>query len=118
VKAQLCALAAFLILSNQTVAQTHADPRALNLLAQAKAAAGGVRLNRLTTFYNAGTRVRDGKTDGVYQEWGDYRTMAYTNIETFDGKTSTSGFDGKSAWQLDDGGKVEILPDGPPSILP
>ena len=35
--------------------------------------------------------------------------MAFTNIETFDGVTSSGGFDGKTAWGRDADGKVVIL---------
>jgi hypothetical protein len=78
-------------------------------MAQAKGAAGGARLDRVTTYYSSGTRVRDGKINGVYQEWGDYRTMAFTNVETFAGVTSTGGFDGKVGWRLGPDGKPTIL---------
>ena len=87
------------------------DPatQATKLMAQAKVAAGGPRLDRVTTYYSSGTRVRDGKINGVYQEWGDYRTMAFTNVETFAGVTSTGGFDGKTGWHLGPDGKTVII---------
>jgi hypothetical protein len=78
-------------------------------MAQAKVAAGGARLDRATTYYSSGTRVRDSKINGVYQEWGDYRTMAFTNVETFAGVTSTGGFDGKAGWRLGPDGKALII---------
>ena len=94
--------------ANATTSGT-SDAKALEIIRQAKAAAGGAKLDRLRTFYSSGTRVRDGKIDGVFQEWADYRTMAYTNIETFDGLTSSGGYDGKVAWGRESGGKVVIL---------
>lgn len=89
------------------------DParRAAQVMAQAKAAAGGPRIDRAATFYNSGTRVRDGKIDGVFEEWGDYRTMAYTNTETFAGVTSTSGYDGNHGWQLGPDGRAQVITD-------
>ena len=75
----------------------------------AKIAASGPRLDRVKTYYSRGTRVRDGKINGVYEEWGDYRTMAFTNVETFAGVTSTGGFDGKTGWRLGPDGKALIV---------
>jgi hypothetical protein len=87
------------------------DPatQVVKLMAQAKRAAGGARLDRATTYYSSGTRVRDGNIHGVYEEWGDYRTMAFTNVETFEGVTSTGGFDGKTGWRLGPDGKARII---------
>jgi hypothetical protein len=87
------------------------DPatQAAKLMAQAKGAAGGALLDRVSTYYSSGTRVRDGKINGVYQEWGDYRTMAFTNVETFAGVTSTGGFDGKTGWRLGPDGKAQTI---------
>jgi len=92
-------------------ATTDPDPaaQAAKLMAQAKVAAGGARLDRVTTYHSSGARVRDGKVNGVYEEWGDYRTMAFTNVETFAGVTSTGGFDGKSGWRLGADGKALII---------
>jgi hypothetical protein len=105
----LCALASSATLAGCATAEPAPATQATTLMAQAKVAAGGARLDRATTYYSSGTRVRDGKINGVYQEWGDYRTMAFTNVETFAGVTSTGGFDGKTGWRLGPDGKALIV---------
>ena len=102
----LSAAAVLAMAAHQPSEALTSEQRAQAVLAQAKVAAGGAKLDRVTTFYSGGTRLRDGKIDGVYQEWGDYRTMAFTNVETFDGVPSTGGYDGKTAWGLGADGKV------------
>jgi hypothetical protein len=108
-KEWLCAVAGLATLAGCATAEPDPATQATKLMAQAKVAAGGPRLDRATTYYSSGTRVRDGKINGVYQEWGDYRTMAFTNVETFAGVTSTGGFDGKTGWRLGPDGKVLII---------
>ena len=108
-KRWLCAVAGLATLAGCATAEPDPATQAAKLMAQAKVAAGGARLDRATTYYSSGTRVRDGKINGVYEEWGDYRTMAFTNVETFAGVTSTGGFDGKTGWRLDLDGKAIIL---------
>jgi hypothetical protein len=107
----LAALAAAAIVT--ACATLPADParQAAEVMAQAKAAAGGARLDRVTTFHDRGARVRDGTLNGTYEEWGDYRTMAYTVVETFGGVTTSGGFDGKVGWSRGPDGKVRLIED-------
>src|SRR5262245_8555130 len=76
------------------------DPakRGAQLMAQMKAASGGARLDKLTTYHGTGTAVRDGRIDGQSEDWGEVRTMAFTTVETFGGVTTSGGFDGKAGW--------------------
>lgn len=108
-KRWLCAVAGLAALAGCATAEPDPATQARKLMAQAKIAAGGARLDRATTYYSRGTRVRDGRINGVYEEWGDYRTMAFTNVETFEGVTSTGGFDGKTGWRLGPDGKALII---------
>ena len=102
----LCAVAGLATLAGCATAEPDPATQATKLMAEAKVAAGGARLDKATTYYSSGTLVRDGAINGVYEEWGDYRTMAFTHVETFAGVTSTGGFDGKTGWRLGPGGKV------------
>lgn len=107
--------AATLVVGCASVAEPPAQ-HAVRVMAQAKAAAGGARLDRVTTFHDRGTRVRDGALDGTYEEWGDYRTMAYTVVETFGGVTTSAGFDGKVGWSRGPDGKVAVI-DNPRQLM-
>jgi len=86
------------------------DPMAqgARLMAQFREASGGARLDALTTYHSSGKRVRDGRINGTFDAWGDFRTMANTTVETFDGVTATGGYDGKVAWGLGPDGKARI----------
>jgi hypothetical protein len=87
-----------------------ADPmvHGARLVAQMREASGGAELDALTTYHSSGARVRDGKINGTYDTWGDYRTMAHTIRETFDGVTTMGGYDGKVGWSVGPDGKVRV----------
>lgn len=91
-------------------ATTPPDPlkKGARLMAQFRAASGGARLDRLSTYHSSGKRVRDGRINGVFDAWGDFRSMANTTVETFEGVTATGGYDGKVAWGLGPDGKARI----------
>ncbi|HTK34952.1 MAG TPA: hypothetical protein VL358_06640 [Caulobacteraceae bacterium] len=108
-KRWLCAVVALVTMAGCATAEPDPATHAAKLMAQAKAAAGGAQLDRAATFHSSGTRVRDGKVNGVYEEWGDYRTMAFTNVETFASVTTSGGFDGKVGWRLGPDGKAQII---------
>jgi hypothetical protein len=88
-------------------AQSPAEQGA-SLMAQMKAASGGARLDSITTYHSSGTHVRDGRINGVFESWGDYKTMAFTVIETFDGVTTSGGFDGRAGWNIGPDGVVRV----------
>jgi hypothetical protein len=91
---------------------TAPDPAAkgAQLMAQMKAASGGAKLDSVTTYHSSGTHVRDGRINGVFESWGDYRTMAYAVVETFDGVTTSGGFDGKVGWNAGPDGVARVSP--------
>lgn len=112
----LAVVAAVMLATGCATASADPAPGAESLMVRAKAAAGGARLDRVTTFHDRGVRVRDGTLHGTYEEWGDYRTMAYTVVETFDGVTTSAGFDGKVGWSRGPDGKVKVI-DSPRELM-
>lgn len=91
----------------------NSDPmkRGLQLMAEMKAATGGTKLDALTTYHASGKRVRDGRINGTFDEWGDMRTTANATRETFEGVTVSSGYDGKVGWSVGPDGAVDIESD-------
>jgi hypothetical protein len=77
------------------------------LMKQLKAASGGAALDQPDGFHESGTLVRDGKA-GVYEYWGDLRSLRSAGTHTVAGATGMGGFDGKAAWSVDPSGKVFI----------
>lgn len=89
-----------------TGAQNSSD-KAANLVRELKEASGGAALDRPDGFHETGTLVRDGRA-GVYEYWGDLRTLRSLGSHTIAGQTSIGGFDGQQAWSVDPNGKVLI----------
>ena len=91
----------------------NSDPmtRGLQLMVEMKAATGGTNLDALTTYHASGKRVRDGRINGTFDEWGDMRTTANVTRETFDGVTVSSGYDGNVGWSVGPDGAVDIESD-------
>lgn len=81
--------------------------KAAKLIAALKAASGGAALDRPDGFHESGTLVRDGKA-GVYEYWGDLRTLRSAGGHTVDGASGAGGYDGKAAWSIDPKGRVFI----------
>jgi len=81
--------------------------KSATLLRELKEASGGAALDRPDGFHESGTLTRDGSA-GVYEYWGDLRTLRSLGSHTIAGQTSVGGFDGKQAWSLDPNGKVLI----------
>ena len=88
-------------------AQAGGGDKAALLMQQLKAASGGAALDQPDGFHESGTLVRDGKA-GVYQYWGDLRTLRSAGAHTVAGATGMGGFDGKAAWTVDPSGKVFV----------
>jgi hypothetical protein len=103
-------MCAALALSTAVACASTPDPdpvkRGTQLMAQMKAASGGAKLDKLTTYHQTSRLVRDGTISGESESWGDYRTGAFAIIETFAGTTVTAGYDGKVGWQLGPDGKA------------
>jgi len=105
------ALAALALMACATTPATSGPTPAeqgARLMAQMKAASGGAKLDALTTYHGTGAALRDGRIDGASEDWGDFRTMAFTTVETFGGVTTSGGFDGKTAWGRGPDGVVRI----------
>jgi len=85
----------------------NAPDKAASLVRELKEASGGAALDRPDGFHETGTLVRDGQA-GVYEYWGDLRTLRSLGSHTIAGQTSIGGFDGQQAWSVDPNGKVLI----------
>jgi hypothetical protein len=81
--------------------------KAQRLMRQLKAASGGAALDRPDAFHESGTIVRDGAS-GVYEYWGDLRTLRSAGNHTLSDATGGGGFDGQVAWSVDAAGKVSV----------
>ena len=89
---------------------TVSDSRALELMAQYRAASGGEALNRHQAFHETGTIIRDGHA-GTYEMYGDLRGLRDAGVHTLDGKFGGGGFDGEAAWRIGPDGKAVITKD-------
>jgi hypothetical protein len=105
-------IGAAMAMAVMTACATTPDPdpvaQGAKLMSQMKEASGGAKLDEVSTYHSSGTHVRDGRINGVFESWGDYRTMAFTVIETFDGVTTSGGFDGKVGWNIGPDGIVRV----------
>jgi hypothetical protein len=85
---------------------TGSDARALELMAELKAATGGAALDRPQAFRERGVMVRDGR-EGTYETFGDLVGMRSTSAQSFGEMSMRGGFDGHSAWHAGPDGKVQ-----------
>lgn len=106
-------MAAVLIAFGCTKAPTPAEQGA-KLMAQSKAASGGVALDAPAGFHETGTFVRDGVA-GTYETWADLHALRSTSANTVGTKTFTGGFDGVKAWSV--GPDASVRTDSSPEGL-
>lgn len=100
------AVLAIAVAGSASGAKTVPD-KAASLVRELKEASGGAALDRPDGFHESGTLTRDGSA-GVYEYWGDLRTLRSLGSHTIAGQTSIGGFDGRQAWSVDSNGKVLI----------
>lgn len=100
------AVVAIAVATAASGAQSRPD-KAVSLVRELKEASGGAALDRPDGFHESGTVTRDGRA-GVYEYWGDLRSLRSLGSHTIAGQTSVGGFDGKQAWSVDPNGKVLI----------
>jgi hypothetical protein len=94
------------------VAAGGSDPRALELMAQLKAATGGPALDRPQAFHERGVMTRDGH-EGTYETFGDLVGFRTSSANTFAGRVRRGGFDGRASWSVGPDGTVKVATDEP-----
>lgn len=106
----LAALITVACLASAQAAPGASDSVALKLMAECKAATGGMALDRPAAFHETGTIVRDGKS-GTYEMYADLHALRTAGIHTIEGKIGGGGYDGTRAWHFGPDGKVVIITD-------
>lgn len=83
------------------------DPRATDILARAKAAAGGAAWDE-ALFVRTKMRMETSGLKGTAESLDDARTGAFVDTYDLGAFKGASGFDGKTVWEQDASGEVAI----------
>ncbi len=100
-------LAAAILLFSLNPAVAAPDPRAADVLARSKAAAGGTAWDGVR-FVRAKMQIETSGLKGTGESLEDARTGAFVDSFDFGALKGASGFDGKTVWQQDASGQVAV----------